>query len=71
MVDGSTGILADDGDALRDGLDRLLSDDATRATMSTAARAHAARYTWEATARGTLEVLAQAAIARRGARAAR
>jgi len=33
--------------------------------MSDAARAHAARFTWEATARGTLEVLAAAAIARR------
>jgi hypothetical protein len=33
--------------------------------MSAAARAHASRYTWEATARGTLEVLAAASIARR------
>ena len=33
--------------------------------MSDAAREHAARFTWEATARGTLEVLADAAIARR------
>ena len=47
-------------------VDRALSDDALRTEMSAAARAHAARYTWEATARGTLEVLAGAAIARRG-----
>ena len=43
----------------------MLSDAALRARLGTAAREHAARYTWEATARGTLEVLAQAAIRRR------
>ena len=36
--------------------------------MSAARQAHASRYTWEATARGTLEVLAAASIARRGRR---
>jgi hypothetical protein len=39
--------------------------------MSDSARARASRYTWEATARGTLEVLANAAIARRGRPATR
>jgi glycosyltransferase involved in cell wall biosynthesis len=66
VVDGVTGILADGVDALRAGLDRVLGDDTLRTEMSAAARAHAARYTWGATARGTLEVLAAAAMARRG-----
>ena len=48
------------------GLDTVLSDaDAARAPRYDARAEHAARYTWEATARGTLEVLAQAAIRRR------
>jgi len=64
VVDGETGILCRGGDALRVGIDRLLRDNDLRARMSDAARAHAARFTWEATARGTLEVLAAAAIAR-------
>jgi glycosyltransferase involved in cell wall biosynthesis len=68
VVDGRTGVLAPDTDTLRAGLDRLLGDDDLRARMSAAAQAHASRYTWEATARGTLEVLAAASIARRGRR---
>ena len=68
VVDGETGILCRGGDALRVALDRVLRDDDLRNRMSEAARAHAARFTWEATARGTLEVLADAAIARRAAR---
>lgn len=65
VVDGETGILCRGGDALRVALDRVLRDDDLRARMSEAAHAHAARFTWEATARGTLEVLAAAAMARR------
>jgi glycosyltransferase involved in cell wall biosynthesis len=65
VVDGETGILCRGSDALRVGLDRILRDGDLRTRMSDAARAHAARFTWEATARGTLEVLAAAAIARR------
>jgi glycosyltransferase involved in cell wall biosynthesis len=65
VVDGETGILCRGGDALRVALDRVLRDDGLRTRMSAAAREHAARFTWEATARGTLEVLAAAAIARR------
>jgi glycosyltransferase involved in cell wall biosynthesis len=66
VVDGVTGILADDPDALRGALELVLRDEGLRQRLSTAAREHAARYTWAATARGTLEVLAAAAIARRG-----
>ena len=71
VVDEETGLLCGDGDALRSGLDRVLRDAHMRARMSTAARDHAARFTWEATARGTLEVLAAAAIARRARRGER
>ena len=65
VVGGRTGLLADTREELTAGLDTVLSDSALRARLGTAAREHAARYTWEATARGTLEVLAQAAIRRR------
>jgi glycosyltransferase involved in cell wall biosynthesis len=71
VVDGETGLLCRGGDALRAGLDRLLRDGDLRARMSAAAREHAARFTWEATARGTLEVLAAAALARRRRRGTR
>ena len=53
------------GDELAAGLHTVLSDDDLRARLGAAAREHAARFTWEATARGTLEVLAKAAIKRR------
>jgi glycosyltransferase involved in cell wall biosynthesis len=65
VVEGRTGLLADTRDELTAGLDTVLSDPDLRARLGTGAREHAARYTWEATARGTLEVLAQAAIRRR------
>ncbi|MFI5053278.1 MAG: glycosyltransferase family 4 protein [Acidimicrobiia bacterium] len=66
VVDGVTGLLADGPDELRGALDSVLRDDGLRARLGTAALEHAVRYTWAATARGTLEVLAAAAIARRG-----
>ncbi len=64
IVDGVTGVLVDDGDSLRAALDRLLADDGVRAAMSAAALEHASRFTWEATAYGTLEVLAAEATRR-------
>jgi glycosyltransferase involved in cell wall biosynthesis len=63
--DGVTGLLATGDDELAAAIGRVLGDDALRASMAAAARARAARYTWEATARGTLEVLAQAALRHR------
>jgi glycosyltransferase involved in cell wall biosynthesis len=66
VVDGVTGLLADGPDAFRRAIELVLRDGELRARLATAARHHAARYTWAATARGTLEVLAAAAIARRG-----
>jgi glycosyltransferase involved in cell wall biosynthesis len=64
VVDGETGLLADVGD-LGPALGRLLADPDLRARLSAGAAAHAARYTWAATAEGTLQVLADDAIRRR------
>jgi glycosyltransferase involved in cell wall biosynthesis len=66
VVDGVTGLLASGTDELRNGIGRLLGDPDHRERMSGAAREHAARFTWESTARRTLQVLADAAIAMRG-----
>jgi glycosyltransferase involved in cell wall biosynthesis len=66
VVDGRTGILVDRREEFVDALDRLLRDGDVRSHMSRAATEHAARFTWAATARGTLEVLAADVIRRRG-----
>jgi glycosyltransferase involved in cell wall biosynthesis len=68
VVHGRTGLLADRRDDFVDALDRMLLDRNLRDEMSRAALEHAARFTWAATARGTLEVLAADAIRRRGRR---
>ena len=65
VVEGRTGLLGDNRDELVEGLHAVLADDELRARLATGAREYATRFTWEATARGTLEVLAQAAIRRR------
>src|SRR5262249_32849475 len=65
VVEGETGLLADGRDDLAAGIHALLADDDLRARFGANAREYAAGFTWEATARGTLEVLAQAAIRRR------
>ncbi|MBO4165303.1 glycosyltransferase family 4 protein [Micromonospora sp. MMS20-R2-23] len=46
LVDGETGLLAEDVDDFVAKVRLLLTDDGYRATMGTAARAHAARFTW-------------------------
>jgi glycosyltransferase involved in cell wall biosynthesis len=61
VEDGVTGILAADATALDHGLDRVLSDAALRDRMSASAAERASRYTWDATARRVLEVLADEA----------
>jgi glycosyltransferase involved in cell wall biosynthesis len=66
VVDGVTGLLASGPEELRSGIDSLLRDSDRRERMSRAAREHAAHFTWETTARRTLQVLADDAIARRG-----
>ncbi len=66
VVDGVTGILADDGDGLVAAFDRILGDDALRSALSVASAREAAAYTWGATALGTLSILADETIKRRG-----
>jgi glycosyltransferase involved in cell wall biosynthesis len=66
VVDGRSGILVENRDEFVAALDRVLRDAGERARMSRAATEHAARFTWAATARGTLEVLAADVIRRRG-----
>jgi glycosyltransferase involved in cell wall biosynthesis len=67
IVDGATGLLVDRDDAFAAALDRVIGDAALRDRVGDAARVHAARYTWGATALGTLEVLATEALRRRRA----
>jgi glycosyltransferase involved in cell wall biosynthesis len=55
---GVTGFLGAMNHDIAGRLDELLSDDAIRLRMGAAAAARAARFTWDATARGVLEVLA-------------
>jgi glycosyltransferase involved in cell wall biosynthesis len=59
---GASGYLAD-GPELGKHLDRVLRDGALRLRLGKGALELASRYTWEATARGTLEALASTAAA--------
>jgi glycosyltransferase involved in cell wall biosynthesis len=65
VAEGRSGMLAGNGEEFRNALDRVLSDAALRDRLAAGAREHAARFTWAATARGTLEVLAAEAMLRR------
>ncbi len=67
VVDERTGLLVDDQAQLTAALVRVLGDDEYRARLSAGALEHAARFTWAATARGTLEVLAAEALRHRRA----
>ena len=59
IVDDGTGLLVDPTrDALAGALARMLGDDDARTLFAKRALEHAARFTWAATACGTLEVLA-------------
>jgi glycosyltransferase involved in cell wall biosynthesis len=66
VTHGRTGLLVDSRDEFVDALDRMLHDGDLREQMSRGALEHASRFTWAATARGTLEVLAADAVRRRG-----
>ncbi len=60
-----TGLLVDDPAELGTAIERIVADDRLRTALSDAALAYATRFTWGATARGTLEVLANEAMRRR------
>jgi glycosyltransferase involved in cell wall biosynthesis len=65
VAEGVSGLLADGNDELIAALDRVLGDPDLRARLSEGARHHAERFTWAATARGTLEVLAAESLRRK------
>ncbi len=58
VVDGESGILVDDAEDLSPALSRLLGDDVLRGRLSKGALARSRWFTWEATARRAMEVLA-------------
>ncbi len=57
VADGLSGRLADTDDEFVSHLIELLTDEDERRRLSTGALAHGSSFTWEATARGALEVL--------------
>jgi len=65
VVHERTGLLVDAPGELGPAIERVLTDAALRASLSKGALEHAHRFTWEATARGTLEVLANEVLRRR------
>ena len=58
VVDGESGILFDDAQGMEVGLVAVLTDEVLRKRLSVGAADHAARFTWESTARQTLAELA-------------
>lgn len=50
VVDGETGLLVDDADQFAGELERLLRRPELRRSLGRAARAHASRFTWAASA---------------------
>jgi glycosyltransferase involved in cell wall biosynthesis len=66
--DARSGIVVDTRDEMTGALDLVLRDPALREQLSAGAVAQAGRFTWEATALGTLEVLAAEALRWRGHR---
>ncbi|MHB1444269.1 MAG: glycosyltransferase family 4 protein [Acidimicrobiales bacterium] len=69
VEDGVTGLLAGSAAELEDALDAVLRDPGLRRRLGVAARSRAVELTWEATARGTLGVLAEETLRRRGLQA--
>lgn len=69
VVDGVTGILADDDDGISHALNRVLGDEELRKELASAALEHAQRFTWDATAEAVFAALADDARARAQAQA--
>jgi glycosyltransferase involved in cell wall biosynthesis len=65
VVHGETGLLADDPAGLAAAIELIVADDAVRAHLSKGALDYAGRFTWGATACGTLQALAAEAMHRR------
>ena len=65
VAEGRSGLLAESPDELVDGLNRVIADSQLRSRLTDGALRHAEQFTWAATARGTLEVLAAEALRRR------
>ncbi|MEU8299092.1 glycosyltransferase family 4 protein [Micromonospora sp. NPDC048909] len=63
LVDGETGLLADDVDDFTAKVRLLLTDEAYRSAMGTAARAHAARFTWPVSGEKFVALVTRAANA--------
>ena len=61
IVDGETGLLADDGPGLTAAVQRLVADDDLRSRMGASARSRAHGFTWERTARESLTLLEETA----------
>jgi glycosyltransferase involved in cell wall biosynthesis len=68
IAEGGSGILVASRDEFVSALDVVLRDGGLRDRLAAGALEHATRFTWEATALGTLEALAADAIRRRGRR---
>jgi glycosyltransferase involved in cell wall biosynthesis len=67
IVDGVTGILTDDDKSFAAAIERVLRDTAFAALLAKNALEYSSQFTWAATARGTLEVLATEALRRKSA----
>jgi glycosyltransferase involved in cell wall biosynthesis len=70
VVDGETGLLVDDADQFAGQLERLLCHPELRRSLGRAARAHASRFTWAASAAAFTAAL-EAAVAADARRAPR
>jgi glycosyltransferase involved in cell wall biosynthesis len=57
VIDNSTGLLVEPTVGLEGAISRVLLDDALRSRLSAGAVAHARRFTWNATALGTMQAL--------------
>ena len=66
VVHGRSGLLVDDRDGLVAALDTTLADEVARKRLGIGAQEHAEQFTWDATARATLAVLAAESLGRRG-----
>ena len=66
VVDGTSGLLVEDPSGLTDALEVVLTDEVLRRRLGQGALEHARRFTWDATARGTLAALAVEALHRSG-----